>query len=240
MPLFNLSIERTKIMNQERKLEKLLYSKTTFKNKLNIKNQEELFAREKLIAAIKSMMYENSYIKDMDFNLERLQETNKFLIGDLYDFAGKIRDIDMIYLDHLEKHKNLIDFTSANNIKNEFGTLMYNLNHNYTYYTDIEKKYILCASMADLYHIHPFYRANSLSIVLYMNDYAKNNLNINLDIYKLVNEYDIEQLLCTFCLGQQIDLVNAVIDVDISEKEKNNFHDILSKNEIEQDDELEI
>ena len=41
MPLFNLSIERIKIMNQERKLEKLLYNKTTFKNKLNIKNQEE-------------------------------------------------------------------------------------------------------------------------------------------------------------------------------------------------------
>lgn len=227
-------------METQERLNNILHDEVILKNKLNIKDQERLLEREKLITAVKAMYYFDSSIRQLDFNIERLAKTNKYLIGDIYDFAGKIRDIDMIHLDYLEKHKNLIDFTSANNIKNEFDTLMYNLNQNYTYYTDIEKKYILCASMADLYHIHPFYRANSLSIVLYMNDYAKNNLNINLDIYKLVNEYDIEQLLCNFCLGQQMDLVNAIIDVDISEKEKNNFHNILSKNEIEQDDELEI
>lgn len=225
-------------MNQERKLEKLLYSKTTFKNKLNIKNQEELFAREKLITAVKSMMYENSYIKDMDFNLERLQETNKFLIGDLYDFAGEVRDIDIVYYGYLDNHKDLLDFSSVENISHDFDELIFNLSQDYQYYSDAEKKYILCASMSDLYHIHPFYRANSLTTVLYMSDYAEQNLDIKLDVQKLIKEYDVEKLLYDFCLGDQMGLVNAIIATDKTEQEKSHFYDMYPEKEID-DNEFE-
>lgn len=126
-------------METQERLNNILHDKTILKNKLNIKDQEKLLEREKLITAIKVMYYFDSSIRQLDFNMKRLIETNKYLVKDIYDFAGKIRDIDMIHLDYLEKYGNLIDFISAKNIKNEFDTLMYNLNQDYTYYTDIEK-----------------------------------------------------------------------------------------------------
>ncbi|PRK17750.1 Adenosine monophosphate-protein transferase VbhT [Haemophilus influenzae] len=61
------------------------------KNYLGIKDQGKLEAAERDITYYKESIFKDNLIKGK-FDLKHLQDIHKHLFGDIYPFAGKIRD----------------------------------------------------------------------------------------------------------------------------------------------------
>ena len=64
------------------------------KNKLGIKNFDELYNEERNLANLRSRELFESPIK-CKFNLAHLQEIHRYLFQDIYDWAGEIRTVDI-------------------------------------------------------------------------------------------------------------------------------------------------
>ena len=64
------------------------------KNKLGIKDQEELSLAERKLAKYRSRELFESPIKGK-FDLAHLQEIHRYLFQDIYDWAGEIRTVDI-------------------------------------------------------------------------------------------------------------------------------------------------
>lgn len=223
------------IEEQEIILKKLTYSNDVFKNKLNIRDNAELEETEKLLVAIKAIQLPYSSISKMDFDYKRLIATNKFLLEDLYEFAGNFREVDYYDLNLYGKYGNEVEFSNYYNIEKNLDTVFNNLNSFWDYYTDIEKMHLFSACVADLYLVHPFYRCNSTTLMLFSIDFAQEKLNLSIDPIKLINNYDIEKLLYNYQYDN-ISLIKAFIECDNS---NNHFHDMFAeadnciKNDIE-------
>jgi len=67
------------------------------KNKLNITNQVELNKQEELISKKKAQkLFDSGKIDTIKVGtFAGLKQIHKYLFGDIYDFAGKIRDVNM-------------------------------------------------------------------------------------------------------------------------------------------------
>lgn len=212
-------------------LKNLTYNSRVFKNKLNIKDLEELEKAEKKIITIRSLQLPYSDIQKMDFGLDRLIATNKFLLEDLYDFAGQLREIDYYDLNLYEKYGTDISFSSAANIKSDLEKVFNNLNSFWDYYTDIEKIHLFSACIADMYLVSPFYRCNDTTLMLFATEFAKQKLNIEIDPVKLLTSYNIEKMLYNYQFDNTA-LIKAIIDCDISSS-NNHFYDMFPEDDYE-------
>lgn len=224
------------IKEQKIKLKKLTYSNDVFRNKLNIRDNTELEETEKLLVAIKAIQLPFSSISKMEFDHKRLIATNRFLLEDLYEFAGNFREVDYYDLNLYGKYGNEVEFSNYYNIKMGLETVFNNLNSFWDYYTDIEKIHLFSACVADLYLVHPFYRCNSTTLMLFSIDFAQEKLNLSIDPIKLINNYDIEKLLYNYQYDN-ISLIKAFIDCDAMDS---HFHDMFPEenNEIGFENEL--
>ena len=72
-------------------------------NKFNIKNEEQLAKIEASITLAKNAELEKNPIKG-DFDFEHYKQIHRFLFDDLYDWAGKIRTVNIS-----KKGTNFID-----------------------------------------------------------------------------------------------------------------------------------
>lgn len=232
------------------------HHQTTFKNKLNITNREELEEKEAEIIATRAMLLEyDDIIQAMPFNKDRLIAVNDYLLCDLYDFAGSIREVDYYDLHYLEDYGDLMDFSNINNIDTDFTNVMTNFESNWNYYSDEERLTLFGACMTDLWMLHPFYRANSASCLIFSADFAKEHLDINIDQVKLLKKYDLDELFFKMAKGHPTELLEALVECNINRKENTHFYDLfpdksacdenkktinqLEKEELE-DDELEL
>ena len=223
------------INEQERILNSLTYKNKVFKNKLNITDREDLDYIEKKLVCIKAVQLPYSPIQQIDFNMERLKATNRFLLGDLYDFAGEIRKIDYYDTYYLQKYDNHLEFSSYENVEKDFNDVFVNLDY-WKYLTDQEKIQMFSACVSDLYLVHPFYRCNAATIMLFSLDFAEKKLELNIDSQKLFQKYDMESLMNYYQEDTTI-LVKALLDCSI-EKEKSHFFDFFpEENEY---DEIEL
>lgn len=68
-----------------------------FANKLNISNQIELNKAEERISKQKAkQLFESNKINEIEVGtFKGLAEIHKFLFGDIYDFSGKLRDVNI-------------------------------------------------------------------------------------------------------------------------------------------------
>ena len=97
------------------------------KNKLDIRDPKELKRVEEEMI-VEKLAYLSEHLIDTTFNTEHLKKLHMFLFGDLYEFAGHYRDVEMFkeqtsYLDYhaipivlpqvLEEYKNNIVKTSS-------------------------------------------------------------------------------------------------------------------------------
>lgn len=69
----------------------------TLKNKLNITDSSELARQEEKISKKKALeMFETGYLDSLEAGtFESLAKIHKYLFEDIYEFAGKIRDINI-------------------------------------------------------------------------------------------------------------------------------------------------
>lgn len=79
-------------------------------NKLGISNYNELLAKEEEISKTKMIvMFKVNHFDNKDVvNLESLQEIHNILFGDIYDFAGMIRNYDIYTNGYKFEHYRLL------------------------------------------------------------------------------------------------------------------------------------
>lgn len=127
------------------------------KNKLNIKNNDELKQAEEEITAIKQLVLLQQPLKGR-FSKTHLLNIHKFLFSDIYYFAGRIRKEQI-------KKGNTV-FYPPNMIDRQLNVLFDEINkENMLKETDKEKQLQnLSYIMSELNIIHPFREGNGRTI----------------------------------------------------------------------------
>lgn len=136
------------------------------KNKLGISDQNKLEQVERDITSYKISLLKEKPIKGK-FDLAHLQAIHKYLFGDIYPFAGKIRD------GYLQKGEQ--DFMMGFRIAPESEKLFNQLkNENFLKNTEPEKiAGRLAYYMGEINAIHPFREGNGRTQRVFISQLAK-------------------------------------------------------------------
>lgn len=149
-------------------------------NKLGITNEIELSKEEERITKLKALeLFDTNKINEFEIGtFKGLSDIHKFLFSDIYDFAGKLRDVNLAKgsfrfapIMYLEEALNKIDAMPQDNFDN------------------IIKKYI------EMNIAHPFREGNGRSTRIWLDMILKKELgkvvdwgNVNKDDYLLAME----------------------------------------------------
>lgn len=136
-------------------------------NKLGIEDADELMkAEEEIVAARMAELIENP--GSSNFNFERLQEIHKKLFSDIYDFAGKIRNVRIAkgnsvfcYPEYIDEYQIKI-FSKLDN-QNDLKNLPKN---------EFVKQF--SSLTEELNALHPFREGNGRAIRLFLRQLAEN------------------------------------------------------------------
>ena len=167
---------------------KFLYPNGTLKNKLNIKDAAELAQKEYLGSAVRALAFLRKNKKIT--SVEDLKKIHKIMFGWLYDWAGQIRDYELI--------KGDTEFLEYTQIK--FGI------------EEIDEKMRQLASQKELAntdyaflldrlnYLHPFREGNGRSSKLFLQAFAANHGQVidyprsNKELIIAQNNADINQI----------------------------------------------
>ena len=133
------------------------------RNKLNITDEITLDQAEREITGLKAVEFaSNPFPEKLDFNY--IKKLHQFLFGDIYDWAGKIRTIDISKGNIFCQHE-LIE-VNANTLMNELERENYllgsdNISARLAYY------------LGDLNSIHPFREGNGRVQRLFISELAR-------------------------------------------------------------------
>ena len=144
-----------------------------FKNKLSIQDSELLETAEKEFSAVRAQYLLLQPITG-NFDLAHLQTIHRELFGDVYDWAGEIRRIDI--------SKGNTRFANFAFIENESRKLLEKLrSENYLHGLDKDKFAERAAYyLGELNVLHPFREGNGRTLRLFMTQLAmKNGLQIH-------------------------------------------------------------
>lgn len=140
------------------------------KNKLNITDEIELSKTEEKITKLKALeLYDSGKINNIKVGtFKGLAEIHKYLFDDIYDFAGKIRTINIA--------KGNFRFASVLYLKDILKTIDEMPEDNYDH---IIKKYV------EMNVAHPFYECNGRSTRIWLDLILKKNLGQVVDWSKV-------------------------------------------------------
>ena len=142
-------------------------------NKLNITDEVELSKIEEKITKLKALeLYDSGKINNIEVDtFKGLAEIHKYLFDDIYDFAGKIRTVNIA--------KGNFRFASVLYLKDILKTIDEMPEYNYN---NIIKKYV------EMNIAHPFYECNGRSIRIWLDLILKKNLGQVVDWSKVCKE----------------------------------------------------
>lgn len=140
------------------------------KNRLNITDEVELSKTEEKITKLKALeLYDSGKINTVEVGtFKGLAEIHKYLFDDIYDFAGKIRTVNIA--------KGNFRFASVLYLKDILKTIDEMPEDNYN---NIIKKYV------EMNIAHPFYECNGRSIRIWLDLILKKNLGLVVDWSKV-------------------------------------------------------
>lgn len=140
------------------------------KNKLNITDEIELSKTEEKITKLKALdLYDSGKINNIEVGtFKGLAEIHKYLFDDIYDFAGKMRTVNIA--------KGNFRFASVLYLKDILKTIDEMPEDNYN---NIIKKYV------EMNIAHPFYECNGRSIRIWLDLILKKNLGLVVDWSKV-------------------------------------------------------
>lgn len=140
------------------------------KNKLNITDEIELSKTEEKITKLKALdLYDSGKINNIKVGtFKGLAEIHKYLFDDIYDFAGKIRTVNIA--------KGNFRFASVLYLKDILKTIDEMPEDNYN---NIIKKYV------EMNIAHPFYECNGRSTRIWLDLILKKNLGLVVDWSKV-------------------------------------------------------
>lgn len=145
--------------------EDYLYSNGVLKNKLNIQDFNKL---QKVEYAISQNAEDDLYIKPAtgELNFSLLKQIHRGLFGDLYDWAGQIRQVE------IRKSTDDPFFTSVSQIESQANSLFYSVKRD-NFFQNCHSKEEFINKSADFLNrlntIHPFREGNGRAQKLFMN-----------------------------------------------------------------------
>ena len=125
------------------------------KNKLNIRNEEELKEYEKKVVALKLLSIRKAVYEKFEnnFNEERLRFIHKYLFSEVYYFAGEYREENIT--------KDNFKFSDYRYIKDNIKIIMEKISlDKLTNLTEDELVRFISSIMTDLNVLHPFREGN--------------------------------------------------------------------------------
>lgn len=135
-------------------------------NKLGIQNQAQLDESETLIVGVKSLQFElEPFSEPLDFSYYK--RLHRFLFGELYEWAGTVRSIDL--------SKQRTYFCSANKIESLAGK-MFKRVEEMNFFCGLPREDFI-AELTDFYssvnYLHPFREGNGRTQRLYFRQLAQ-------------------------------------------------------------------
>lgn len=144
------------------------------KNKLNIKNNENLEIAEADITYIKLLDIDRVTIHG-NFDFLHLKSIHKYIFEDIYEWAGEIR-----YL-NIEKAEDVLDglsvqYSDYSLIEKEMNKILnYIKNIDWLSLNRNELVEMFSINTAKLWRIHPFREGNTRTIITFMTQFAEMN-----------------------------------------------------------------
>lgn len=159
------------------------------KNKFGIKNKEKLRSKE-----IRIVTYKLFKIREQNFgksnNIECLKNINKYLFGDLYEWAGETRKIDMI---KYEKYLGgaSVEYSSQESIESDIKRVFSKLeNVEWNKISDEEKIKKLSSGITELWQAHAFPEGNTRTIGVFLDVYTREkNILMDYEVIKKNPDY---------------------------------------------------
>ena len=158
------------------------------KNKLNIYDKEKLKKKETELSFYRQVELMENPIRG-NFDIVHLQCIHQYLFQDIYDFAGKFRNVDI--------EKNACSFVKWQEIgvrlQNEFELMNNDLTKVINVYDFAEH---LAKYYVEITYIHPFREGNGRSIREFIREYANEKSKCLLcgPLEFLWSKVDIEQI----------------------------------------------
>ena len=149
-----------------------VYKNGTLKNKLGITDYEKLRQAEADISFVKLFTVDRD-IDQGDFGLEYIQRLHKYILGDIFDWAGNFRTVPM------QKEEKILGgdsvrYSHPNNIDSDLSKIIVRLQKEHWSNKSIDEKVsVFNKLIARLWQIHPFRDGNTRTIVAYAMRYAK-------------------------------------------------------------------
>lgn len=153
--------------------ETLNWEQPVMKNKLGIKNINELEENELSYSIIRLYQISNKTVPG-NFDLKHLQAYHKYIFGDVYEWAGDIRQFEIM------KYEEVLQGASVNYEEPLMIVPLIRDTLNKFNSTDFfnksidEKTSAFCETLAKVWKAHPFNEGNTRSITKFMCDAAAN------------------------------------------------------------------
>lgn len=214
--------------NQKKRIDNMFYKHTkTLVNKLNIKKDYVLEEKENRIVRMRTIQLlenkdntlDSAKLDTEEDKINFLKNINRFLYGDIYEFAGEIRTEDFQNWVLNYNYNVVVDFEDMQNFGKCFEHVFSGFKkENYDKCSLQEKIILFSDNMSKLWDIHPFYKGNSITTVIFSQQFAERELNLNMNINNLM-KYDLEKLFVEANTNNLIPLVEAMYD-SIDEPDK--------------------
>ncbi len=166
------------------------------KNKLNIRNADELKSAEREITSLRTAQAILIRIEG-NFDFEHLKKIHYFLFGDIYEWAGKIRTVN------ISKGNQ---FCLCEFIKDQMDDIFKKMQHE-NYLKDCNEKSEIARRLAyylaEINSIHPFREGNGRAQRMFVEHLAA-SLGYQLDFMKISSEEMLEASAKSFVLDYEM------------------------------------
>lgn len=142
------------------------------KNKLNIKNTEELDKAESLISNA-NLLNVDEVLKNSKLDFQRLLDIHKHIFKDIYEWAGETRTISIVKGESV-LGGDTVRYEVPDNIKNHGQKVINELNDINWRKTDLDKKALQFSKLiAELWQVHPFREGNTRTVITFAAQFAE-------------------------------------------------------------------
>lgn len=155
------------------------YGHGVLKNKLDIKDKEKLRQAESDIVVTRI----HQIFSDMHFtpSVEYYKSLHKFLFGDVYEFAGEFRDIQ-IYKEEKALAYLSVDYSKPENIESDLIKIFESIKSCDFESLSVEDRIdFITLTVSSLWQVHPFREGNTRTVLVLLRTLL-NSYNITFDI----------------------------------------------------------
>ena len=142
------------------------------RNLLNIKDEKLLLEAESNITYIKLLDIDDK-IKSEKFDYDRLKAIHSYIFGDIYEWAGKERGINIVKGERV-LGGDTIRYSDSNNIERDVNKALRTLNSIKWEKLNIEETAEQFAKIiAMIWQVHPFREGNTRTVITFATQFAE-------------------------------------------------------------------